>query len=442
MNFKAFSRNYSKLLFGTLLLAVVLVFLLAGERVFGQTVDELQDEINGRAIQIQELEEEIALYRGQIAETSEQAKTLQNAISRLETERRKLLTEIALTEKKISSVNDSLSQLDLKIKATEESITKNTDALSQIIRSVYEMEEKSFVETVLVSPSLSDALNGIETLDQLSEKLRGRVVELRESKDELVRHKSENENKREELFSLKEDYFDRQALALNNKKEKDKLLASTKSQEAIYKKELEIREQKKQALEAEIFSFESELKLITDPSSILTPKPGVLSWPLDEVTVTQQFGETEFSRANSAIYNGSGHNGVDFRAPRGTKVKSALLGVVAGTGNTDLENGCYSYGKWVMIHHPNGLSTLYAHLDIIKVKTGDTLGTGDAVGFSGNTGYSTGPHLHFGVYATQGVRIVRFGDVRKKTNCPNIMIPVADLSAYLNPLAYLPDLKR
>jgi len=111
---------------------------------------------------------------------------------------------------------------------------------------------------------------------------------------------------------------------------------------------------------------------------------------------------------------------------------------VKAVGNTDKVRGCYSYGKYVLVKHNNGLSTLYAHLSFIKVNKGDTVITGDTVGYSGNTGYSTGPHLHFAVYASQGVRIVRYGDyVKGKTNCGNAYIPVAPLNAYLNPLDYL-----
>jgi len=98
-----------------------------------------------------------------------------------------------------------------------------------------------------------------------------------------------------------------------------------------------------------------------------------------------------------------------------------------------------SYGKWVLVRHTNGLSTLYAHLSVISVSVGDQISGSSVIGYSGNTGYSTGPHLHFTVYATQGVEIMD----RKSRVCGGIYtMPIADLRAYLNPLSYLPKLPQ
>jgi murein DD-endopeptidase MepM/ murein hydrolase activator NlpD len=131
-----------------------------------------------------------------------------------------------------------------------------------------------------------------------------------------------------------------------------------------------------------------------------------------------------------------GHNGVDFRASTGTKVKSVLDGVVAGTGNTDIYKGCYGLGKWVMVNHPNGLSSIYMHLSVISVSTGQELKTGDLIGLSGNTGNSEAPHLHVTIYATQGVRIEQFVN---SIGCKQAVVPLADPKAYLDPMSYFPN---
>ena len=103
---------------------------------------------------------------------------------------------------------------------------------------------------------------------------------------------------------------------------------------------------------------------------------------------------------------------------------------------------CYSFGKWVMLQHPNGLNTLYAHLsDNTEVSKGQAVTTGQLIGYSGMTGYATGPHLHFGVYAGAGVKIMDLGTFRGSGGTPctdaGAVLPVAPNNAYLNPISYL-----
>ena len=94
---------------------------------------------------------------------------------------------------------------------------------------------------------------------------------------------------------------------------------------------------------------------------------------------------------------GGGSALISFGASIGTPIKAALSGTVLGTGNTDSIKGCYSFGKWVMVKHNNGLNTMYAHLSQISVSSGQSVSTGQVLGYSGETGYATGPHLHFEV---------------------------------------------
>ena len=86
------------------------------------------------------------------------------------------------------------------------------------------------------------------------------------------------------------------------------------------------------------------------------------------------------------------HYGVDYAAPYGTNVKVAADGKVVFAG---VKTG---YGKVVEVIHENGLKTLYAHLSKINAKKGQRVKTGQIIGKVGNSGLSTGPHLHFGLY--------------------------------------------
>ncbi len=180
-----------------------------------------------------------------------------------------------------------------------------------------------------------------------------------------------------------------------------------------------------------MFEFESKLRLEIDPSSIPPAGKGILRWPLDAVYITQHFGRTVDA---ARLYTSGTHNGIDFRAAPGTIIRVAADGIIKGVGNTDQYRGCYSYGKWVLVEHNNGLSTLYAHLSLIKVTPGERVLRGEILGYSGSTGYATGPHLHFTVYASAGVKISKYDH---SVNCKSATIPIADIRAYLDPLIYL-----
>lgn len=86
------------------------------------------------------------------------------------------------------------------------------------------------------------------------------------------------------------------------------------------------------------------------------------------------------------------HRGVDFAAPLGTGVFAAAEGTVIRIGHQ-----ADGFGHFVEILHPNGMVTLYAHLSRIDVRSGQQLLAGERLGLVGNSGYSTGPHLHLEV---------------------------------------------
>jgi murein DD-endopeptidase MepM/ murein hydrolase activator NlpD len=86
------------------------------------------------------------------------------------------------------------------------------------------------------------------------------------------------------------------------------------------------------------------------------------------------------------------HNGIDIAVPIGTPIGAAMEGRVSETGYSPIT------GKYVMISHPGGWSTLYGHMSVILVSPGQYVAQGGRIGLSGNTGYSTGPHVHFSVF--------------------------------------------
>lgn len=87
------------------------------------------------------------------------------------------------------------------------------------------------------------------------------------------------------------------------------------------------------------------------------------------------------------------HHGIDIAAARGSTIRATALGIVSEIGqNSEL-------GKYAKILHPFGFQSIYAHMDRITAKKGGFMVPGlSAVGLVGSSGYSTGPHLHFGLY--------------------------------------------
>lgn len=104
--------------------------------------------------------------------------------------------------------------------------------------------------------------------------------------------------------------------------------------------------------------------------------------------VTSEFGY----RSDPFTGVTSGHSGMDLAVPTGTPIRAALPGVV-----TVSKYNAGGYGYYVMIDHGNGMSTLYGHNSRLIAQVGQTVEAGDIIAFSGSTGRSTGPHLHFEV---------------------------------------------
>ncbi|MDD2934928.1 MAG: peptidoglycan DD-metalloendopeptidase family protein [Candidatus Pacebacteria bacterium] len=399
-------------------------------------IDDIKNQIQSKSSSIGDLEKEIKKYQEELNKVSEEKKSLNNEIYRLNLDRKKISTDINLTDNKIQSTSLTVQKLAVDIQEKENSIYQNNTALAEIVRLINENDSNSIVEILLSQKDLSEFWDDFDSLQRLQIDIKRKTSELVMLKNGLETVKMESEMKERELLNYKSQLADQKQIIDYNKKEKDQLLSVTANKESLYKKQLEEKKKLMEEVLQEIQRLESQLKIEIDPSSLPDANYGILSWPLENIYITQFFGNTPFSTSNPQVYNGNGHPGIDFRASSGTKVLSAMGGVVKGTGNTDsIPPKCYSYGKWVLIEHPNGLSTLYAHLSLIKVSAGQTVNAGEIIGYSGNTGYSTGPHLHFGVYASKGVQITKFTN---SINCKDKYIPLASRDAYLNPMSYLP----
>ena len=145
-------------------------------------------------------------------------------------------------------------------------------------------------------------------------------------------------------------------------------------------------------LEAE---FPGMLKPKITPAEAPAAQNGFgLNYPVEKATISSPFGERKnpMDTAKTEM-----HGGIDFAAPLNSPVQAVLPGKVAS-----IEKSPDGFGNRVIVEHPNGTTSYYAHLNDVNVKQGDDLTQGQALGTVGSTGRSTGPHVEFGILDKNG----------------------------------------
>jgi len=419
-----YKKQFSFLLFGVLLIAPILF-------VSAQSITDLRAKISQKDSDIAALEAEIRAYQNQLESIAEQKNSLSNSIKELDLTKKKLNTDIAVTQKKIDKTNLTIQSLSSSIGNKEEIIANNMESLKSGIKQISEFEGSSLVEVLLSRNDFSAAWNDIDNITALYDKVRENTKQVKEVKGQLEGTRAETIQAKNELTALKSQLSDQQKIVVQNTNEKNQLLKQTKNSEANYQILLKDRIAQRDAFEKELRDYEAQLQYILDPSKL--PAGRVLSWPLSNVLITQMFGKTVDARR---LYVSGTHNGVDFRASTGTPVMAMADGTVLGVGDTD--KTCYgaSYGKFVFIKYDNGLSSTFGHLSLTKVSEGQKIKRGQVVAYSGATGHVTGPHLHVSLYASDAVKM----SSKPSAACNGRIyyLPVSPVNAYLDVLEYLP----
>lgn len=406
-------------------------------------VDDLTVQIQEKRKELEKLDAEIAEQRKLLNQTSGQAGTLQNKINSLEAGRRKIITEIKTTEVQIEKAELTINKLDLEITDKQKLVDSHSFGIAQSIRLTNALESKSMVERFLASEKFSDFWTDLEQNITVQESFQSEINYLLSISAELRETQAKKAAEKVELAKYKKELDGQASAVAQTKSEQQSILTVTKNKEAEYQKLVATTEARRSAFQKEVLDIESKIKLLIDPTSYPSAKSGIFSWPLENIIVTQQFGGSQFAKTNPGIYGRAFHPGTDFGASIGTKVKSVGPGTVKGMGNTDAYPGCYAWGRWILVEHTNGISSLYAHLSSSLVSTGDTVATGDVIALSGNTGVTTGPHLHLTLYASQGVKIGKYGTYKPGgSGCAATEAtgPFSDLDAYLDPMSYMPSL--
>jgi murein DD-endopeptidase MepM/ murein hydrolase activator NlpD len=418
----------------------------------------VQAQIDAHSQQISAIQKDIDAYSKQLTALGSQKQTLQSSISSIDTSKKKTQAQISQTQTKLQTAQLQLSQLSSQILTKQQTIDLDKQTLAESIRQIHSDDQTPEFTMIFASDTFANVLSDIGNETQLTVALKADAQSLSSDAAVLASQQNQVSATKDQLAANNKNLQTQQGQLTATEQAKQDLLTKTKASESTYQTLLAQKKAQEKQFESELSSLQNSLKSVS-ASQIPHTGQGILAWPFSDATmtsckgkaaalgnpycITQYFGNTAFATANAAIYSGMGHDGVDIGVPVGTPVEAALSGTISGTGNTDLSHNssgaqCYSFGKWVMIQHDNGLNTMYAHLSTISATKGQRVSTGDVIGYSGMTGYATGPHLHFGVYATAGVQYLTLGQFHgTNTPCSGATMPVAPPSAYLNPLSYL-----
>ena len=438
------SKNYKSLIIKSIIVTCLLgTYFTYNTSSFAETVDELNEQIDSYADKIKAIEKEIEQQRLLIQSTSAKAGDIQTKINSLNATKNKLQKDITRTQDVIKKSELTIQKIDIEMTDKERKIASTQKGLAESLRDLNQHTDISIIEMAMDAGTISDFLTQIVEVRKFKETLIDKKYELLNLNRELSQKKSEEVKTKEELEKEKQILAGQQQTVVLTQNEHKGLLSETKSEQAKYEQLLREKEAQKQQFNALVQDIESKIKKLIDPESFPSAQNSILVWPLDNIIVTQQFGGSDFAKQNPGIYGRPYHPGTDFGTPIGSKVKSVSSGKIRASGNTDAYPGCVAWGKWILIDHDNGLSSLYAHLSSILVSNGQSVTSGEVVALSGNTGYSTGPHLHLTVYATQGVEVGKYGTYKPGgAGCAatDASGPFADLDAYLDPMGYLPGL--
>lgn len=425
-------NNFFKNIF---LLSIIFIssFFFVKNFAKGESVDVLESKIESHSNEISKIEAEIKAYQEQLTTVSGQAQTLSNAVKELDLSRKKLSAEISLTEKKITEKNNKIASLSGEISTKDVLLDQNKKAFARSIAKIDQIEQQPIVHLILGQEKISEALGQIDSLKALQVSLKENATQVFNVREDLKETKTSEEKLKVELIDLKSELQDQKKILDGNVAEKNRLLASTKNQESLYKKALADKQALKAAFENELRQYESQLSYVLNPGTIPSVGSAPLSWPMSNIIITQAFGKTVDS---VRLYASGSHSGVDMGASVGTPVYAMADGVVGGTGDTDVACRGASFGKWIFIEYDNHLASTYGHLSLIKVTKGQRVKRGELVGYSGNTGHSTGPHLHTSLYPADAVDV----SPKESIACKGKILtqPRAATNAYLDPLLYMP----
>lgn len=368
--------------------AVCFAVLLASGASYTFAKDEsYKDEIDDLNSRISALKEEQKKLDAEISKTKSDKAALQKQREQLQNQIYLAQQEIELLGQRIESLEDNIEQKQEYIGQKQVEINDNYDLYKTRLRAMYMRSNATGLSVVLGGDSYSDLLAGAEMTRRISAQDQTIIDNLVKAKQEMEEALAEVEAAKKQV---EEDKREMAAQQQSLSAQKDEV-AKQEQDIALLQKEYEAQKAQKQKEEKEA---QAEIdRIYKENESIGDYVGGDFKWPVTGyTTITSAFGW----RFGGTDY----HTGVDiagrnrsgqaiYRQP----IRAANDGVVIYASNSYTPGK--SYGKYIIVDHGGGMSTLYGHSDQVIVNKGDHVTQGQTLGYVGTTGWSTGPHLHF-----------------------------------------------
>ncbi len=299
-------------------------------------------------------------------------------------------------QRKLSQAQTSLDANKRHLRVTEEACTKTRNRLGELtvqkrdleveaqdrIVAIYKQQRLKMIDGLLNSPDITDFLDHLYYQKRVIDYDREVLTALIDQSESIRKY---NETLKREAVKISQinQQLSANTQVISQERNAQKVVVSQLAQErALYESSERQLEQESVKLMYKITELASGKENLDSTGHFVYPVHARISSP---------FGP----RRHPIFGVTSMHSGIDLAAPRGTPIK-------ASEGGTVIYVGWYGgYGKVVIVDHAKGFTTLYAHMSSTAVSVGTRVQQGDTVGYEGDTGYATGPHLHFEI-RTQG----------------------------------------
>ena len=369
-----------------------------------KTAAELEEE-QRKAAQIAALEQKKK-------EQQEKLKELEKQIAEAKAKKEDVMVTKNLLDQRnqllLEQIDDTQNQIDdaaAQIARYELLEQEQYELFCQQVRSEEERGSLSYLAVLFKATSMADLLNRMEFVNEVAEYNKTLIAAMKETRENIKAEKTEMEAKEAQLSEQQDELQGKLDETTNLMNE---YAADQRELEKLYAAE-----------EAAGKAIVAEINRLMAESDVVPSAEGFI-WP---VTTSRKISSPQGNRVSPGNGIGSSnHKGVDIcNVSYSSKIYATKSGkvLIASMPYSDPDGGSSGYGNYVVIDHGGGMSTLYAHMSIVKVSVGQYVSQGDVIGVTGNTGASTGPHLHYEVHSTT-------------------MVNGRAVTVYENPLNYLP----